>query len=176
MVQEPLLLILAFFIFFALTIVYVRLDFAITKDESSEIRMRVAGLCNKIMNHQDKRFKQYEQIDEALAKYKAYKEQAQFQSAAKKVANEAKTENQAIVDLLPALKAISGDTAEKVAEIQRLDRVIREHQNNQAAIFDKFLTSKLNKSQFVEQELSLVKKRDEAREKIDQIYNHLRGV
>jgi hypothetical protein len=122
MVQEPLLLILAFFIFFALTIVYVRLDFAITKDESSEIRMRVAGLCNKIMNHQDKRFKQYEQIDEALAKYKAHKEQAQFQSAAKKVANEAKTENQAIVDLLPALKAISGDTAEKVAEIQRLDR------------------------------------------------------
>lgn len=122
MVQEPLLLILAFFIFFALTIVYVRLDFAITKDENSEIRMKVAGLCDKILNHQDKRFKHYEQMDEALAKYKTNKEQAQYQTAAKKLANDAKTENQAIVDLLPALKAISGDTAEKVAEIQRQDK------------------------------------------------------
>ena len=31
MVQEPLLLIVAFFLFFALSVVFVRMDFAITK-------------------------------------------------------------------------------------------------------------------------------------------------
>ena len=52
MVQEPLLLIVAFFLFFALTIVYVRMDFAITKDEGSEARMKAAGVCEKIVGHQ----------------------------------------------------------------------------------------------------------------------------
>merc|ERR1712226_1661001 len=36
MAREPLLLIMAFFTFFALAIVYVRLDFAITKDEGTD--------------------------------------------------------------------------------------------------------------------------------------------
>ena len=52
MVQEPLLLIVAFFLFFALTIVYVRMDFAITKDEGSEARMKAAGITEKVAGHQ----------------------------------------------------------------------------------------------------------------------------
>ena len=52
MFHEPLLLIAAFFTFFVLAIVYVRLDFAITKDEGSEAKMKVAGICEKIISHQ----------------------------------------------------------------------------------------------------------------------------
>ena len=52
MFHEPLLLIAAFFAFFLLAIVYVRLDFAITKDEGSEVKMKAAGLCDKIISHQ----------------------------------------------------------------------------------------------------------------------------
>ena len=51
MVHEPLLLIAAFFIFFVLTIIYVRLDFAITKDESSEARMKLSGVSEKVLLH-----------------------------------------------------------------------------------------------------------------------------
>lgn len=36
MIREPLLLIAAFFLFFVLTIIYVRLDFAITKVSKEE--------------------------------------------------------------------------------------------------------------------------------------------
>lgn len=52
MITEPLLLIVAFFIFFALTIVYVRLDFAITKDEGMETKMKISGICEKILGFQ----------------------------------------------------------------------------------------------------------------------------
>ena len=52
MALEPLLLIAAFFTFFALAIVYVRLDFAITKDEGTEVRLKVAGYCEKVAGHQ----------------------------------------------------------------------------------------------------------------------------
>ena len=52
MFHEPMLLIVAFFAFFLLAIVYVRLDFAITKDEGSEVKMKAAGICEKIISHQ----------------------------------------------------------------------------------------------------------------------------
>ena len=52
MAREPLLLIAAFFTFFALAILYVRLDFAITKDEGTEVRLKVAGYCEKVSGHQ----------------------------------------------------------------------------------------------------------------------------
>ena len=50
--REALLLVAAFFAFFFLAIVYVRLDFAITKDEGTEARLKVAGYGEKIANHQ----------------------------------------------------------------------------------------------------------------------------
>ena len=52
MFHEPMLLIAAFFAFFLLAIVYVRLDFAISKDEGSEVKMKAAGICEKIISHQ----------------------------------------------------------------------------------------------------------------------------
>ena len=55
MAREPLLLIMAFFTFFALAIVYVRLDFAITKDEGTEVKLKVAGFCEKVAGHQVKK-------------------------------------------------------------------------------------------------------------------------
>ena len=51
---EPLMLVVAYFLFFFLTIIYVRLDFSITKDEGSEARMKVAGVSEKVAAHQVK--------------------------------------------------------------------------------------------------------------------------
>ena len=49
MLQEPLLLIIAMFLLFVLVIIYVRLDFSISKDEASENRLRIAGLVDKVL-------------------------------------------------------------------------------------------------------------------------------
>ncbi len=56
MFQEPLLLIGAYFIFFLLAIIYVRLDFAITKDEGADSKLKAAGICEKIISHQVRNF------------------------------------------------------------------------------------------------------------------------
>ena len=50
--HEPMLLIAAFFLFFALTIIYVRLDFAITKDQGTEAKLKLMGVTEKIMQRQ----------------------------------------------------------------------------------------------------------------------------
>ena len=52
MTHEPMLLIAAFFLFFALTIIYVRLDFAITKDQGTEAKLKLMGVTEKIMQRQ----------------------------------------------------------------------------------------------------------------------------
>ena len=52
MVYEPLMLVVAFFIFFMFAFIYVRLDFSISKDEGQEVRLKVAGVAEKICGHQ----------------------------------------------------------------------------------------------------------------------------
>lgn len=52
MFMEPLMLIVAFFIFFFLAFVYVRLDFSISKNEDHEVRLKVSGLCEKVSVNQ----------------------------------------------------------------------------------------------------------------------------
>ncbi len=122
MIQEPLLLIVAFFLFFFLTIVYVRLDFAITRDEGSEARMKVAGVCERILQHQDRRAAACAAHDDALARFKSSRDAAAFAAATKKAAADHKTETQAVSDLATGLKALSPEVAEKVAELQKADR------------------------------------------------------
>ena len=221
MVREPLILIAAFFLFFLLTIVYVRLDFAITKDvgyardfssilffsiiflvcflRRSEARMKVAGVCEKVMSHQEKRNNSYSQFEDALSKYKTSRDNAAFSSTSKKIASDLKTETQAISDLIPSLKVISADTSEKVGDLQKFDRydehifniyvarfvlhiflvsifrALREHQASQVVLVDKLVGNKLQKPQFVEQEAVLIKKKDESREKMAQIMSQLRA-
>jgi len=121
MIHEPLLLIAAFFLFFALTIVYVRLDFAISKDEGSEAKMKVAGVCEKILGHQvrtkvsfhtaspnyfvqDRRNASYASFDDALSKLKSSKDTSAFTAASKKSNGDHKSETQAIADLAGDLK------------------------------------------------------------------------
>ena len=41
MINEPLLLVSAFFLLYLATIIYVRLDFSISRDEDAESKMKV---------------------------------------------------------------------------------------------------------------------------------------
>merc|ERR1712165_161345 len=96
MAREPLLLIFAFFTFFALAILYVRLDFAITKDEGTEVKLKVAGYCEKVSGHQEKRLGNYSNFDDAIAKLKSSKDANSFQSTVKKIAADQKNDTSAI--------------------------------------------------------------------------------
>jgi len=175
MIQEPLLLIGAFLLFFALTIVYVRMDFAITKDEGSEARMKAAGVCEKIVGHQDRRNATYSSFDDAVSKWKTSKDSSAFANNTRRVNADHKSETQNIADLIPTLKAISGDAADRVSELQKLDRAYRDHQSTQAILIEKLVSGKLPKQQFVDQEAALVKKKVECLEKMNHITSLLRS-
>lgn len=60
------------------------------------------------------------QFEDAIVKLKSSKDLSAFGAATKKVNTDHKTETQAITDLANSLKG--SDAADKVAELQKLDR------------------------------------------------------
>merc|ERR1711976_242939 len=176
MIMEPLMLIVAFLIFFFFAFIYVRLDFSISKDEGYEVRLRVSGLCEKISVNQDRRWNNYDKFDESLVKLKSSKDINTFKQNFKTISNDLKADSQNIADVLVTLKSLSPETADKVTELQRLDGTLREAQNAQAGLAEKLVSGKLGKQQFVDQEAIVTRRKNDCREKIAAITSFLQSI
>ena len=119
------MLIVAFFVFFFLAFVYVRLDFSISKDEGQEVRLKVSGFCEKIVGLQDQRWNNYEKFDEALVFLKASKDINAFKNSAKAIHADLKAKTQTIDDLAGSLRTLSPEVADKIKELQKLDGYVK---------------------------------------------------
>ncbi|KAJ1519740.1 hypothetical protein ONE63_004996 [Megalurothrips usitatus] len=174
MLQEPLLLIAALFLLFVLVIIYVRLDFTISKDEASENKLRIAGFVEKVLSHQLKRINAYDAYEDQLNKLKQIKDINSFNSALKSITNDLKNETQIIADHQVKLKADSPDVAEKVAELQKLDKSLKDVFTQQQTLYvEKLIPGKINRTAFVEVDGPLAKKKADIREKITAIVKNL---
>lgn len=174
MLQEPLLVVLALYLLFLVVIVYVRLDFSIDKDEISESKLRIAGQCEKILAAQDKRVTSYNELDEQLVYLKANKDSNAYLSAMKSINAEYKNATAGINELAAKLKSDSADVFERVAELQKYDKMLKELYNQQQTLYvDKLVTGKISRQQFVEAESAITKKKEECVEKINTIVKSL---
>lgn len=166
---EPLLLISAFFLLFLLSIIYVRLDFSIRVDEGKEAKMKVAGFLEKVANLQDRRNGLYQAQEEAMIKFKSSKDSNAFQNTLKRIAAEQKNECTAISELQTTVKNINLELGEKVNELQRLDKVYRDLQTQQANLVEKLVNGKVVKAAYLDQDNAMIKKKEEAMDKISSI-------
>ncbi|XP_021917698.1 dolichyl-diphosphooligosaccharide--protein glycosyltransferase subunit 1 isoform X2 [Zootermopsis nevadensis] len=174
MLQEPFLIVAAFYLLFVFVIVYVRLDFSITKDEVGESRMRVAGYCEKVLAHQDKRALTYTYYNEQLGKLKSSKDINAFLTSVKNINHEYKRETAHIADLLVKLKADAPDLAEKVSELQKADKHLKElYTQHQSLYVDKLVPGKIARQAFVDTENQFNKKKEECVEKINTLVKSL---
>ena len=99
-----------------------RLDFALTKDEGTENKLRVAGYCEKVAGHQDKRVTQYQAFESLLVSLKSNKDSGAFQAGSKTISADHKNETAAINELGNLLKPLSPETHERIVELQKQDR------------------------------------------------------
>ncbi|XP_015514091.1 dolichyl-diphosphooligosaccharide--protein glycosyltransferase subunit 1 [Neodiprion pinetum] len=174
MLQEPLLVVIALYLLFLLVIVYVRLDFSINKDEVSESKLRIAGRCEKILAAQDRRVNSYNDLDDQLSELKANKNTNTFQAAVKSINQEYKTATNTISELSLKLKGESGDVYERIQELQKLDKALKELYNQQQALyFDKLIPGRIGRQPFVDAESVIIKKKEETVEKINSIVKSL---
>lgn len=174
MLQEPLLVAAALYLLFLLVITYVRLDFSIDKDEVSESKLRIAGQCEKILAAQDRRVTSYNELDDQLAYLKANKDANAFLSVVKGINQEYKNATSSITEIIQRLKGESIDVYDRVQELQKYDRNLKELYNQQQALYvDKLVPGKIGRQQFVEAEAAITKKKEDCVEKINSIIKSL---
>ncbi|XP_064606302.1 dolichyl-diphosphooligosaccharide--protein glycosyltransferase subunit 1-like [Liolophura sinensis] len=173
LLQEPFLVVGAFYLLFLLVIIYVRLDFSITKDELKESRMRVAGILEEVQSAQDKRSALYQTYDDAINRFKASKDSGSFLTSRKKIDVNYKQLTKQIEDLLTQLKMESTDAAEKVAELQRYDQQYREQINQAITYAEKLVANKMSKPQYIDSETATESKRKDINSKLEALLENL---
>lgn len=174
MLQEPLLVTVALYLLFLLVITYVRLDFSIDKDEISEGKLRIAGYCKKILAAQDRRVTTYNDLDDQFTKLKMNKDVNAFLATAKNINQEYKSATTAITELAQQLKGESGDIYDRVRELQKHDRTLKELYNQLQALYvDKLIPSKIGRTQFIEARATIIKKKEECITKINAVVKSL---
>jgi len=173
LLQEPFLVVSAFYLLFVLVIVYVRLDFSISKDEASESRMRTASLIEQVQALHDRRSALYQTYDDSVNKFKISKELQTFTTNRKKIDTDHKALTQQMTNLQQQLKSEGSDATEKIAELQKLDTAIREQLQLAMQSAEKLVAGRMNKVQYVDQELVIRAKKDELCAKMDTIVGAL---
>jgi oligosaccharyltransferase complex subunit alpha (ribophorin I) len=112
--NEPMLIVIPLFGLFCLVIVLVRLDFAISHNETNEVRMRIQAIWDQIVDNNSKRTSLYQKLDDALSAYKTNKELKVYNEQKKKLESELKTIQLELAALQLKIKVDSADSAEKV--------------------------------------------------------------
>ncbi|KAF6731855.1 Dolichyl-diphosphooligosaccharide--protein glycosyltransferase subunit 1 [Oryzias melastigma] len=173
MLQEPLLVVGAFYILFFTVIIYVRLDFAITKDPAAEVRMKVASITEQVLTLVNKRLGLYRHMDEVVNRYKQSRDTGALNSGRKTLEAEHRTLSNDISTLQARLKAEGSDLAEKVGEVQKLDGQVKDLVFRSCQEAERLVAGKVKKEAYIENEKSLTNKRQELISRIDSLLDTL---
>ncbi|RZF37283.1 hypothetical protein LSTR_LSTR005615 [Laodelphax striatellus] len=174
MFQEPILVATALYLLFLLVVVYVRLDFSITKDEQKENRMKISVLCDKVLEYHDKRAVTYTAFESCLAKLKQTKDVNSFMAATKIVNQDYKNECNHINELALKMKSDAPEMADKVMDLQKMDKCLREVYTYQQSLYvDRMVPGKISRGQFTDAENNLNKRKEDSIDKINAIIRSL---
>jgi oligosaccharyltransferase complex subunit alpha (ribophorin I) len=175
MLQEPLLIVSALFLLCVMVIIYVRLDFSLTKNPVKESAHKVSGIVESLLRHQDRRSTIYGQYDQATVKFKSSKDSATYQATLKRLHSEHKQETQAIADLLTKMKndGAPTDVQDKVAELQKLDKNLKDLLQQQSTLAEKLVSGKTNKQMYMDTDGGYNKRKEEIAAKMVAIINTL---
>uniref|UniRef100_G3WVG4 Dolichyl-diphosphooligosaccharide--protein glycosyltransferase subunit 1 n=1 Tax=Sarcophilus harrisii TaxID=9305 RepID=G3WVG4_SARHA len=145
MLQEPLLVVAAFYILFFTVIIYVRLDFSITKDPAAQARMKVACITEQVLTLVNKRLGLYSHFDEAVNKYKQSCDVFTLNSGKKTLEMEHKSLTNEIASLQSRLKTEGSDLCDKVKDLVLKSSLEAE----------RLVAGKLKKDAYIENEKTL---------------------
>lgn len=173
LLQEPLLVVGAFYLLFVTIIVLVRIDFSISKDEASESRMKVAGLVEEVAAQQAKRSRLTKKYEEAILKYKTNKDANAFRATLKKIEAEYRSATDAIKEMAATISKENADVGDKVAEVQKLSRQHKELIQAAITNAEKVMAGKFSKNQYVDIDKATTAKRTELEVKIDTLLGNL---
>ncbi|XP_033102895.1 dolichyl-diphosphooligosaccharide--protein glycosyltransferase subunit 1-like [Anneissia japonica] len=168
LLQEPLLVVGAFYLLFLTVIVLVRLDFSITKDEANETRMKVASLVEQVIKAQDTRSELFKRYEKAITDFKSSKSQSAFQAAVKKINTQLKEVAQNVASIQASVKQ-QNEVAEKISELQKFSAQAKELAQQSVTNAEKLVSGKFSKQQYLDQDKVNKAKREDVDHKIQNV-------
>ncbi|CAG0914485.1 unnamed protein product [Notodromas monacha] len=174
LIFEPLLIVVACYLMFLVIVIYVRLDFSISKDEAVEARMKAAGVLENVLSTQEKRDAIYTSLDAAIHTLKSSKDVNGFQSALKNINADHKNLAQSLGDQVSRLRSLGvPDLADKILDLQKLDKTLKDIVGQQVSLAERLVGNKIAKGNYVTEDATLGKKREELLERIHSIIGSL---
>lgn len=169
LLHEPLLCVAAFYILFISVIVFVRLDFSITKDAAKESKMKVASLIDDLLSACDRRSGLYTAFDGALDKFKQGHDTNAFSASLKKLRNDYTTLTQTINDISAAIIKEDAESADKLAELKKKETERKAVLEQLITYAEKVVGGSMNRGKYVENEQNASTKRAKISEDIDSL-------
>ncbi|XP_006091374.1 dolichyl-diphosphooligosaccharide--protein glycosyltransferase subunit 1 [Myotis lucifugus] len=178
MLQEPLLVVAAFYILFFTvyhkgTLAWFRLILSLLQDPAAEARMKVACITEQVLTLVNKRLGLYRHFDETVNRYKQSRDVSTLNSGKKSLETEHKALTSEIALLQSRLKTEGSDLCDKVSEMQKLDAQVKELVLKSAVEAERLVAGKLKKDTYIENEKLISGKRQELVTKIDHILDAL---
>nr|XP_039273513.1 dolichyl-diphosphooligosaccharide--protein glycosyltransferase subunit 1-like isoform X2 [Styela clava] len=173
LIQEPLLIVSAFFILFFTVIIIVRLDFSITHDSVSEAKMRVQGVIEQVQAQHSKRIICYNSYETAIKDFKANKDSSAFANSRKSIDKSHKETTTTINGLMSKLREDGPDVHEKVSDVMRMDQKLMEKYNRSIQLAEQLVSKRLTKEKYVPEDQKNQHSIDEIREKLDSLCDNL---
>lgn len=173
LLQEPMLCVAAFYILFITVILFVRLDFSITKDAAKESRMKVASLIEELLTACERRTGLYATFDAAVDKFKQSRDQTAFATAQKKQHQDYSALTQSINELCASLVKEDSELGEKLAELQKKENDRKLIMDQLVNLATKVVSNKLGRQQYVDAEQTTQAKKEKISEEIDSLLTAL---
>uniref|UniRef100_A0AAY4D0V5 Dolichyl-diphosphooligosaccharide--protein glycosyltransferase subunit 1 n=1 Tax=Denticeps clupeoides TaxID=299321 RepID=A0AAY4D0V5_9TELE len=164
MLQEPLLVVGAFYILFFTVIIY---------DPAAEVRMKVASITEQVLTLVNKRLGLYRHMDEVVNRYKQSRDSGALNSGRKALETSHRALTNDINSLQVRLKAEGSDLAEKVAELQKLDGQVKDLACRSCQEAERLVVGKVKKEAYIENEKGLTGRRLELVSRIDGLLDAL---
>ncbi|VDK50637.1 unnamed protein product [Anisakis simplex] len=167
--REPLLACMGFGVLFLVVIIYVRFDFTLSSDAATESRLQAQGQVEQLTDLHADRLRSYDHFIDAATKYRNNKDAAAFTSAKKKSEADVKQVTQLISDIQAELKANNAELAEKVNEVNKMNKTAMDLITNFMTQVERLVKGQVQKSVFTETEKTFNQKLNEIKEKMDSI-------
>lgn len=141
---------------------------SLTTDPFRDVSQKVLATLAGITRHQETREALYEQYDAATVKFKSQKDAAALQATQKRLNAEHKQETQAIADLITRLKeeGASAELVDRVTDVQRLDRSLKEQLQQQTLLAEKIVAGKMQKQAYLEADKKLLQAKQDVADRL----------
>jgi len=129
----------------------------------------VGGLCERVQFHHDRRTTIYRSYDDVLTKFKSAKDGTAFANSIKNLNLEHKTETAAVIELITKIKAEAPEISDRVDQLQKMDKSVKELLAQQTTFAEKLVSGRMSKSQYVDNDNNVNRKKEETISKMDEL-------